>query len=78
MLFFMVVLPGVEPRSFPYKETALTVELQDYMARQEGFEPSVQISLNDGLANRWFKPLTHCRIFYFLNLYYIYIITYIF
>ena len=30
MLFFMVVLPGVEPRSFPYKETALTVELQDY------------------------------------------------
>ena len=50
MLFFMVVLPGVEPRSCPYKEPALTIELQDYMARQGGFEPPVRITPNDSLA----------------------------
>jgi hypothetical protein len=29
------------------------------LAEREGFEPSVQVSPYDGLANRWFKPLTH-------------------
>ena len=29
------------------------------MAETEGFEPSVQMYPYDGLANRWFQPLTH-------------------
>ena len=29
------------------------------MAETEGFEPSVPHSQHDGLANRWFQPLTH-------------------
>ena len=29
------------------------------MAETEGFEPSVPHSGYDGLANRWFQPLTH-------------------
>ena len=29
------------------------------MAETEGFEPSVPNSQYDGLANRWFQPLTH-------------------
>ncbi len=29
------------------------------MAETEGFEPSVPYSQYDGLANRWFQPLTH-------------------
>jgi hypothetical protein len=28
-------------------------------AEGEGFEPSVPLSKYDGLANRWFQPLTH-------------------
>jgi hypothetical protein len=29
------------------------------LAETEGFEPSVQMYPYDGLANRWFQPLTH-------------------
>ena len=29
------------------------------MAETEGFEPSVPNYQYDGLANRWFQPLTH-------------------
>jgi hypothetical protein len=29
------------------------------LAETEGFEPSVPNSQYDGLANRWFQPLTH-------------------
>ena len=29
------------------------------LAETEGFEPSVPNSQHDGLANRWFQPLTH-------------------
>jgi hypothetical protein len=29
------------------------------LAETEGFEPSVPYSQYDGLANRWFQPLTH-------------------
>ena len=28
-------------------------------AEREGFEPSVDLASYDGLANRWFQPLTH-------------------
>jgi hypothetical protein len=35
-----------------------TVEINK-MAETEGFEPSVPYSQYDGLANRWFQPLTH-------------------
>ena len=28
-------------------------------AEREGFEPSVPVSEYDGLANRWFQPLTY-------------------
>ena len=31
----------------------------DRVAETEGFEPSVQMYPYDGLANRWFQPLTH-------------------
>ena len=34
---------------------AITIAL----AETEGFEPSVQMYPYDGLANRWFQPLTH-------------------
>ena len=30
-----------------------------FSAVREGFEPSVHVSTYDGLANRWFQPLTH-------------------
>jgi hypothetical protein len=30
-----------------------------FSAVREGFEPSVPLSKYDGLANRWFQPLTH-------------------
>ena len=30
-----------------------------YMAEEEGFEPSVQVSSHGHLANDWFQPLTH-------------------
>ena len=29
------------------------------MAEGPGFEPGVHLSAHDGLANRWFQPLTH-------------------
>ncbi len=29
------------------------------MAEREGFEPSEEITFFAGLANLWFKPLTH-------------------
>ncbi len=29
------------------------------LAETEGFEPSVRSYPYDGLANRWFQPLTH-------------------
>src|SRR5208282_3346804 len=29
------------------------------LAEREGFEPSIRVSPYDGLANRWFQPLTH-------------------
>ena len=32
------------------------------VAEREGFEPSVPVSQYDGLANRWFKPLTHLSV----------------
>jgi hypothetical protein len=35
-----------------------TVEINK-LAETEGFEPSVPYSQYDGLANRWFQPLTH-------------------
>ena len=30
-----------------------------FMAEEEGFEPSVQVSSHGHLANDWFQPLTH-------------------
>ena len=35
-----------------------TVEVR-YLAETPGFEPGVPHSGHDGLANRWFQPLTH-------------------
>ncbi len=35
------------------------MELGDNMAEGEGFEPSIQISPYDGLANRCLQPLGH-------------------
>jgi hypothetical protein len=32
------------------------------MAETDGFEPSVEFDPYGGLANRWFKPLTHVSI----------------
>ena len=32
---------------------------KEVVAETEGFEPSVPHSQHDGLANRWFQPLTH-------------------
>ena len=34
------------------------------MAEREGFEPSEEITSFAGLANLWFKPLTHLSIAY--------------
>ena len=36
-----------------------SLKLWRSMAVREGFEPSVHLSAYDGLANRWFQPLTH-------------------
>ena len=33
--------------------------MADWLAETEGFEPSVPNYRYDGLANRWFQPLTH-------------------
>jgi hypothetical protein len=35
------------------------VIFQSVVAETEGFEPSVRMYPYDGLANRWFQPLTH-------------------
>ena len=35
------------------------VVISDVLAETEGFEPSVPNYQYDGLANRWFQPLTH-------------------
>ncbi len=35
------------------------IEIHEKVAETEGFEPSVPYSQYDGLANRWFQPLTH-------------------
>jgi hypothetical protein len=32
------------------------------MAEREGFEPSVGFDPHDGLASRWFQPLTHLSV----------------
>ena len=32
------------------------------LAEREGFEPSIRCYSYDGLANRWFRPLTHLSI----------------
>ena len=29
------------------------------VAERAGFEPAIPVSQYDGLANRWFQPLTH-------------------
>ena len=34
----------------------------EILAETEGFEPSVQMYPYDGLANRWFQPLTHVSV----------------
>ena len=34
-------------------------DIIEYVAETEGFEPSVPNYQYDGLANRWFQPLTH-------------------
>ena len=34
-------------------------ELLFYYAERAGFEPAIPVSQYDGLANRWFQPLTH-------------------
>ena len=51
-----VSMPGAALRadsleSFNIKELAV--------AEGAGFEPAVHLSTYDGLANRWFQPLTH-------------------
>lgn len=33
-----------------------------HIAEREGFEPSVPFAQYDGLANRWFQPLTHLSV----------------
>ena len=40
-------------------DSALCSELAYALAETEGFEPSVPNYQYDGLANRWFQPLTH-------------------
>ncbi len=35
------------------------IRVFDEAAEREGFEPSIPVSQYDGLANRWFQPLTH-------------------
>jgi len=40
-------------------ENSLFSDAYDWLAETEGFEPSVRNSPYDGLANRWFQPLTH-------------------
>ncbi len=37
----------------------LSARSESEMAETEGFEPSVRNYPYDGLANRWFQPLTH-------------------
>ncbi len=46
-------------RKLSAAKTALTEYSNEKMAETEGFEPSVAHSGYDGLANRWFQPLTH-------------------
>jgi hypothetical protein len=36
------------------------------MAEREGFEPSEGITSFAGLANLWFKPLTHLSCLFFM------------
>ena len=37
----------------------LRTPMEWQLAETEGFEPSVPFAQYDGLANRWFQPLTH-------------------
>ena len=61
------IMNKIAVRAFPiyiYIITYFLKYVNDFiLARQGGFEPPVRITPNDGLANRWFKPLTHCRIY---------------
>ena len=36
-----------------------------FVAEREGFEPSARYYPYGGLANHWFKPLTHLSVFYY-------------
>ena len=42
-----------------YRKAMGTISLQKNRAVRGGFEPPVPVSQHDGLANRWFQPLTH-------------------
>ncbi len=41
------------------KMRKIMAETLAQLAETEGFEPSVRFTPYDGLANRWFQPLTH-------------------
>ncbi len=57
-----VGIPGFEPGT-PCSQNRCATGLRYIpklsIAVREGFEPSVPLSKYDGLANRWFQPLTH-------------------
>ena len=38
------------------------------LAERGGFEPPVELTPYDSLANCWFKPLTHLSSFFFLQI----------
>ena len=65
MASFFVGVVGFEPTT-PWSQTrcanrtALYPEINlNIFAERGGFEPPVQNNPYDGLANRWFQPLTH-------------------
>ncbi len=58
--------PGPKPGALPgcatprkISNTPKDVGTTYKMAVKAGFEPAVPLSEYDGLANRWFQPLTH-------------------
>ena len=53
-----------EPKEVGNKNSLKVVNFQriDVLAERERFELSVAVSHYDGLANRWFQPLTHLSV----------------
>lgn len=51
--------PGTVASTPVFKTGAFILSATLPLAEREGFEPSVQSYPYGGLANHWFKPLTH-------------------